>query len=185
VYAEQPRWDIGRPQPAVKRLVQAGAFGHRVLDIGCGTGEHVLLCAAAGLDATGVDIAEAPLAMARNKAAQRGLTARFLRHDVRQLADLGESFDTVLDCGLFHIFTGADREAYLAAIAAVTQPGSRLFLLCFHGPQPGTPDQQISARTIGRVFADGWRIDTIQAATLDSRTDPDGIAALLASLTRI
>ena len=101
VYAGQPRWDIGRPQPAIARLVESGAFSGRVFDVGCGTGEHVLLCAAAGLDATGLDIAEAPLELARSKAAERGLTARFLRHDVRRLAELGETVDTILDCGLF------------------------------------------------------------------------------------
>lgn len=183
-YAGQPRWDIGRPQPAFARLIACGAVRGRVVDVGCGTGEHVLACAAAGLDATGLDIAEAPLAVARGKAAERGLPARFLRHDVRRLPDLGETFDTVLDCGLFHIFIGADRDAYTAAVTTATTRGSRLFLLSFLS-QPGSPGQQITAGTVGEAFADGWRTGPIEPATLDSRTDPDGIPALLACLTRI
>ena len=35
----------------------------RVLDIGCGTGEHALMCAAMGLDATGIDAT--PMAIGR------------------------------------------------------------------------------------------------------------------------
>ena len=49
----QPPWDIGRPQPAFLALADAGVIRGRVLDVGCGTGEHVLLCADRGLDAVG------------------------------------------------------------------------------------------------------------------------------------
>jgi hypothetical protein len=37
---------------------------------------------------------------------------------------------------------------------------------------------------ITACFAQGWRIDSIEATTLDSRTDPDGIPAWLVALTR-
>ena len=67
----------------------------------------------------------------------------------------------------------------------MTEPGGRLFLLCFLGPQPGSPDQHITADTVTTAFADGWRTDRIDPSTLDSRTDPGGIPALLAQLTRI
>ncbi len=40
-------WDIGRPQPAFARLADRGLLAGRVLDAGCGTGEHTLLAAAA------------------------------------------------------------------------------------------------------------------------------------------
>lgn len=115
-YASQPHWDLGRPQPAFRALAEAGAFRGRVLDVGCGTGQHVFLCAALGLDATGIDVAAAPLRAAEGKARDRGLTARFVRHDVRRLAELGESFDTVLDCGLFHIFPDEDQTAYVDSV---------------------------------------------------------------------
>jgi 2-polyprenyl-3-methyl-5-hydroxy-6-metoxy-1,4-benzoquinol methylase len=69
-----------------------------VLDVGCGTGEHALMAAALGLDATGVDLARSALHTAEHKARDRGLTARFLLWDARKLAELGERFDTVLDC---------------------------------------------------------------------------------------
>ncbi|MEU0791815.1 class I SAM-dependent methyltransferase [Amycolatopsis sp. NPDC005961] len=103
LYRTPPPWDIGRPQAAFRALADAGAIQGRVLDAGCGTGEHVLMCAALGLDSTGIDLAAAALRRAEDKARERGRTARFLRRDARELAELGESFDTVLDCGLFHI----------------------------------------------------------------------------------
>ncbi|MFF5188014.1 class I SAM-dependent methyltransferase [Streptomyces sp. NPDC000345] len=123
LYATRPPWDIGRPQTPLLALAEAGAIRGRVLDAGCGTGEHVLMCADVGLDA--IDLASNALTTAQRKARERGHEARFLRHDTLRLADLGESFDTVLDCGLFHIFDGADRAAYVDSLRSVAKPGGR------------------------------------------------------------
>jgi SAM-dependent methyltransferase len=58
LYLSRPPWDTGAPQPAFAALAGSGAFRGRVLDAGCGTGEHTLLAAVAGLDATGTDLSE-------------------------------------------------------------------------------------------------------------------------------
>jgi 2-polyprenyl-3-methyl-5-hydroxy-6-metoxy-1,4-benzoquinol methylase len=70
-------WDIPQPQPPVAELAEAGAFGHRVLDAGCGTGENALYLAARGHLVTGVDAAETGIEHARAKAARRGIDATF------------------------------------------------------------------------------------------------------------
>ena len=128
--------EIGRPQPAVTALARAGLIRGRVLDVGCGTGEHVLLCAGLGLDVTGVDIADIALRSARRKADERGLAARFLRHDARCLDELGEVFDTVLDCLVFHAFPVAVRGAYLDGVRSVLRPRGQLIMLCYSDQQP-------------------------------------------------
>jgi 2-polyprenyl-3-methyl-5-hydroxy-6-metoxy-1,4-benzoquinol methylase len=102
-------WDIGRPQPAIARLASRGVFAGEVLDAGCGTGEHTLLVASLGLPVLGVDVAETALAMARKKAADRGLEAEFAMADALHLESLGRRFDAVLDCGLFHSFEDDER----------------------------------------------------------------------------
>src|SRR4029453_19439352 len=56
-YEGTPPWEIGRPQPALLALAEAGAIRGRILDVGCGTGEHALLAASLGLEATGIDLA--------------------------------------------------------------------------------------------------------------------------------
>ena len=137
LYASPPPWDIGRPRPAFLALAAVGAIRGRVLDAGCGTGEHVLMCTGLGLDATGVNLAARALRTAETKARDRGLAARFLRQDARHLAGLGETFGTVLDCGLFHVFTDADRPADAASLRATLEPGGRYFMLCFSDRQPG------------------------------------------------
>src|ERR1700738_3927831 len=95
-------WDIGRPQPAIVRLASEGGFAGAVLDAGCGTGENALHVASLGLSVLGVDVAETALAMARAKAADRAIDAAFATADALRLERLDRTFDTVLDCGLFH-----------------------------------------------------------------------------------
>jgi cyclopropane fatty-acyl-phospholipid synthase-like methyltransferase len=188
LYTSPPPWDIGRPQPAFVDLARAGFIRGRVLDAGCGTGEHTLLVAGLGLDATGIDLASNALDAARRKARERGHAARFLRRDARDLADLRESFDTVLDCGLFHIFSEDDRAAYVGSLRSVAAPGAMCFLLCFSDTQPpGRWERvhRVSRDEIRASFADGWRVDAIEPATIDIASAPDGIRAWLATLTRI
>jgi SAM-dependent methyltransferase len=187
LYAGTPPWDIGRPQPAFADIAQAGLIRGRVLDAGCGTGEHTLMAAALGLDATGVDLAPTALEAARRKARDLGLAARFLRHDARNLAGLGESFDTVLDCGLFHILGDDDRAAYTRGLRTATRPGGRFFLLCFSDSGPANRwahVRRVSMDEIIASFADGWQVASIEPATLDITTDPGGVPAWLAALTR-
>jgi len=185
LYAGTPPWDIGRPQPAFLALAQDGAVQGRVLDVGCGTGEHVLMAAGLGLEATGVDAAAAAIDAARGKARDRGLTARFLVWDALRLAALGELFDTVLDSGLFHVFQDDDRPRFVDGLRAVTRPGGRYLMLCFSDRQPGVwGPRRVTKAEIGASFDDGWRVDSIEPARFDVTIDPNGALAWLATITR-
>ncbi len=109
-------WDTGQPQPAIARVASEGGFAGRVLDAGCGTGENALHVASLRLAVLGVDVAETALAMARAKAAERGIVAvELAAADALQLKRLGRMFETVLDCGLFHTFDGGERPEYVAS----------------------------------------------------------------------
>lgn len=186
LYASTPPWDIGRPQPAFLALARAGAIRGRVLDAGCGTGEHTLMAASLGLDATGIDLAATALRAGERKARQRGLTARFQRWDALRLAELGESFGTVLDCGLFHIFDDRDRAAYTRTLRSALAPGGSFFMLCISDAQPPGDWGRVHRVSLGEItaaFTAGWQINSIEPATLDITTSP-GIRAWLAALTR-
>ncbi|HUB79888.1 MAG TPA: class I SAM-dependent methyltransferase [Bryobacteraceae bacterium] len=186
MYSDKPPWDIGRPQRPFQALADAGELRGKLLDAGCGTGEHALMAARLGLDATGIDTAPAAIALAETKARERGVAARFLVHDALRLADLGEKFDTVLDSGLFHVFDDAGRLLYVASLAAAIVPGGRYFMLCFSDRQPGDfGPRRVTQAEIRAHFADGWRVDSIDAVTLDTNLVQPGIQAWLARITRI
>jgi len=53
------------------------------------------------------------------------------------VASLGEQFDTVLDCGLFHVFETMSR-FLVDNLRTAILPGGRYFVLCFSDRQPGS-----------------------------------------------
>ena len=156
------------------------------LDAGCGTGEHAFLAAGRGLEATGVDLAGNALHTAERKAHERGLHARFLRRDALNLADLAESFDTVLDSGLFHVFDAQDRASYVTGLRAVLRPGGRFLMLGISDREPGRwGPHRLARQEIGAAFGDGWRLDSIEPSTIDVSVPPGRIEAWLVTATRI
>jgi len=165
-----PPWDIGRPQPVFVRLADDGLLLGRVLEVGCGTGEHALLAAARGADAVGVDVAPSAIERARGKAAERGIKARFEVADALRLAELGLTFDTVIDSGLFHVFDDGDRARYVASLAEVLRDGGRCYLMCFSDRQPGDfGPRRVSQDELRAAFslAGGWRVADITADTFE------------------
>ena len=184
-YAGTPPWDIGRPQPAFLELAEGGALRGRVLDVGCGTGEHALMAARLGHEATGIDTAQTAIAIAQGKARDRGLTARFLVWDALQLSDLNEQFDNVLDCGLFHVLEDDDRVQYVDSLRSVLPPGGRIYMLCFSDRQPGDwGPRRVTQDEIKASFRDGWQVDSIEASTIDINIDPNGALAWRVSIRR-
>ena len=190
MYSSTPPWDIGRPQPALAALAEDGAWRGRVLDAGCGTGEHALLAASLGLDATGVDSAPTAIEIARRKARDRNLPVRFVLASALELDSLGERFDTVIDSGLFHVFDDEGRRRYVEALRAVVAPGGRCFVLCFSDRQPGQEGpRRVSEAEIRASFAEGWSVDAVEQAILAVNPNvvdfaPAGAQAWRVTLTR-
>ena len=179
-----PPWDIGRPQPAIVELAQRHAIAGAVVDIGCGTGENALYLASLGLEVTGVDAAPTAIARARQKASQRHLTVDFIVGDALELASLARTFDSAIDCGLFHTFADPDRPRFERSLHAVLRPGARYFLLCFSEDEPGDwGPRRVTQAEIGATFGTGWTVDSIVATRFTANLN-GGAAAWLASLTR-
>ena len=169
-YSGKVPWDIGRPQRAF--LDVADRITGSVLDAGCGTGENALFFAARGQKVTGIDFLDEPIKRAKQKAADRGVTATFLVMDALALKHLPEVFDTVIDSGLFHVFSDEDRRRYVDGLATVLKPGGRLFLLCFSDEEPGTQGpRRVSKRELHDAFANGWAIESIEPSRYEVRPD--------------
>ena len=180
-------WDIGRPQPAVVRLAAEGGFAGAVLDAGCGTGENALYVASLVPSVLGVDVAETALGIARTKALDRGLNVEFAAADAFALERLGRTFETVLDCGLFHTFDGDERPGYVASLAAVTGNGGTLYVLCFSDDGPDLGPHPISEEELRAAFnpGNGWNVAAIKPDRVQTRYHEDGAPAWLATIKRI
>jgi len=169
-------------------LASEGGFAGAVLDAGCGTGENALLMASLGLWVLGVDVAETALAMAREKATERGATVEFAEADAFELQGLGRMFQTVLDCGLFHSFDGDERTEYVASLASVTEHGGTLYLLCFSDDGPDTGPHPVRQEELRAAFhsSSGWNVAGIAAERIQTRYHDDkGAPAWLATIKRV
>lgn len=198
---EEVGWDTGDPQPAVKALVDAGAFADPVLDVGCGLGTESRFLASAGYDVRGVDVAPTAVERARDRATERGLDDRveFAVGDAFELGTpagvVGEHWaGSVLDVGVFHALPGPDsdhgdrRGEYADALARVLEPGGRAFVLAFGADAPADwPPERVSREDVRDAFAtddpDGdWSVVDLRDETFVSRGGE--VPALLAVLER-
>jgi SAM-dependent methyltransferase len=186
-YKGTPPWDIGRVQPALERVADAGLVNGPVLDAGCGTGENALFFAARGFEVVGVDAVEAAVAAARAKAEARGLPAEFLVHDALALADLGRRFGAVVDSGLFHTFDDDERRRYVTSLATATALGARVFVLCFseHERLNGGPRRVTQGELREAFDVPPFRVLDIAAAEMATNLGGVGHRAWLATVERV
>jgi SAM-dependent methyltransferase len=170
MYAGQAPWDIGKPQKPF--IAAAERITGAVLDAGCGTGDTALFLAGRGCKVTGVDFLEVPISRAKRKAEETRLSATFLVKDAMTLKDWSERFDNVIDSGLFHVFSDADRKRYVEGLATVLKPGGRLFLACFSDEEPGTQGpRRVSKKELHDAFAERWIIESIEPVRFEVRPD--------------
>jgi SAM-dependent methyltransferase len=170
-------WVIGEPQPAIVELERAGWIHSKVLDVGCGTGEHTILLARLGYDVVGIDFAPNAVEQARANAAEKGVDARF---EVADAMDLGEAgYQTIVDSALFHIFDDADRSRYVSSLHAAVRPGGIVHVLALSDAGRGF-GPQVSESDIRDAFGDGWVLDALDTTTYrgvvqEGQADPIGL----------
>ena len=184
-YKGTPPWDIGRPQRAFVRLADQGAIEGAVLDAGCGTGENALYLAGLGHVVVGVDAVPAAIERAGAKMLEKGLQVQFLVADARRLDALGRMFDTVIDSGLFHVFSDQDRVAYVESLASAVRGGGRVFILCFSEREPGDwGPRRVTERELRDAFRDGWEVERIVPERLETNLGHD-VEGWLATVRRV
>jgi cyclopropane fatty-acyl-phospholipid synthase-like methyltransferase len=169
-YQSDPPWDIGRPQQAIVDL--ADQIVGSILDAGCGTGDNALFFVERGHQVLGIDFVEAPILQAKQKAARRGIPAEFLCLDILELTTFTRSFDNVIDCGLFHVLSDADRPTYVDGLLHVTKPDGKVFVLCFSDQEPGAHGpRRVSQTELRAAFDQGWAIESISASRFEAKED--------------
>lgn len=156
-------WIIGEPQPAILAIERDGLIRGRVLDAGCGTGEHTIALTRLGHDVVGVDFAPHAIELARANADDHGIEARFEQADALEFVG-PPRFDTVLDSALFHVFDPADRVRYVESLSRVCRPAARVFVLALSPTEPQF-GPSVTEADIRNAFAIGWEVESIEETT--------------------
>ena len=177
-------WNIARPQPAIVRLAQSGEIVGTVLDVGCGTGENALYLSSLGHEVTAIDTAQEAIDKARRKSLERRLRVNFRLVDALALPCLGLTFDTVIDSGVFHVFSDEERVEYANNLGAVLMPGGRCFMLCLSERETREGPRRVTKADITDAFRDGWTINDIQKTKFETLIHEGGAWAWLATISR-
>ena len=135
----------------------------KVLDVGCGTGEHTILLTRLGYDVLGIDFAPEAVEQARRNAETRGVGARFEVADALNLP-VEPGYDTIVDSALFHIFDDVDRPRYVASLHHACRPGGLVHVLALSDAGRGF-GPEVSYETIQEAFADGWELEALEPTT--------------------
>ncbi|MBN2079146.1 MAG: methyltransferase domain-containing protein [Spirochaetes bacterium] len=119
--------------------------GASLLDLGCGTGEHLDLLSRKGLRCTGIDDSDEMLAIARSRFPG---AAEFIMQNMAEI-DYENDFDLVISLfGSFnYIIHDADVEAMLSRIGRALKPGGGGVLEIWNAP----PINRIREKEIGPV----------------------------------
>jgi len=123
--------------------------GLRIVDIGCGGGLISEPLARLGAVVTGIDAAEANIAVARAHARGADLEVDYRQASAEELSAAGERFDAVLALEVVeHV---ADLDAFLAAAAALVRPGGAFIASTLNR----TPRSLLFA-IVGAEYVLGW-----------------------------
>jgi ubiquinone/menaquinone biosynthesis C-methylase UbiE len=186
-YRGSPPWDIGRPQAEFVKVAKEGGIRGRVLDVGCGTGENALFFSKLGNEAWGLDSAPLAIEKAKRKAVERAVGTKFVLGDALHLDKLGQRFDTVTDCGLFHVFSDEDRRVFVTSVKAALKRSGSYFMLCFSDKESarwGGP-RRVTRGEIREAFSRGWTINYVREARFSTTFNDEGGRAWLSSITSV
>lgn len=151
--------------------------GHRVLDVGCGTGNLLRSTGKRHPNAElfGLDPDPKALVRARRKARRAGLTVRLDRGFAQELPYADGSFDRVLSSLMLHHLDSASKDELLAEVHRVLRPDGLLVLADAvfdehgHGHRSRMPElirDNVGDGVARRIAAAGWTVEPTRTMSL-------------------
>ncbi|MFG2624519.1 class I SAM-dependent methyltransferase [Streptomyces sp. NPDC048473] len=131
---------VAKPDETLVSYVDRGLIAPgRALDLGCGPGRNALHLASLGFEVDAVDLSQAAITWAEDRAREAGADVRFHCGDAFTLAttELTGPYDLIYDSGCFHHLPPHRRISYLALLDRCLAPGGHLALTCFAAGETG------------------------------------------------
>jgi cyclopropane fatty-acyl-phospholipid synthase-like methyltransferase len=184
---QHPGWDAIYQQQAVENmpwfypeldddlrqaLDRLGLQGGSALDLGTGPGTQAMQLAQRGFNATGTDISEAAIRLARERAEAQGLAITWQQDDIL-FTRLAGPFDLIFDRGCFHVLPPERRPEYVSTIVGLLEPGGHFFLKCFSHLQPGAQGpHRFTPEQIQAIFGRSLQVHSIAETVYQGTLDP-------------
>ncbi len=122
------QWELQEPEPRVVELVRLlkEEGGRRVLDLGCGLGRHLLLVAAEGFEAYGIDVSPTAVETCQRRLREAGLSATVTRSDMTAIAQPDGFFDGVIAWNVLYHATASDVQKAIGVVRDRLKQGGLL-----------------------------------------------------------
>jgi len=126
-------WNMETPPEILQSLTRNHILRPcKLIELGCGAGNYVIYFSKTGFDATGVDISENAIEMARKSALKTGAKCKFIVADVLgDMSEIKDQYDFAYDWELLHHIFPADRERYVDNVYRLLNPEGRYLSVCF------------------------------------------------------
>jgi ubiquinone/menaquinone biosynthesis C-methylase UbiE len=164
--------------------------GHRVLDIGCGTGTLAVLMKRRHplVEIVGLDPDVRALERAKRKARRAAVSVRFDQGFADSLPYRGGEFDLVFSSFMLHHLDTLSKEKMFSEVRRVLKPGGHLHLIDFGGPESAggslvsrwiQSHQRLRENTQIKVLSSMAAAGLVDARMVDRRPILFGLAQVL------
>ena len=126
-------WNIETPPEILQDLIRLKKLPPcKIIELGCGAGNYVRYFSKMGFEATGVDVSEKAIEIARELAQKADVTCEFIVADVLgNMSEIKKKYDFAYDWELLHHIFPEDRNKYIENIHRLLIPQGRYLSVCF------------------------------------------------------
>ena len=126
-------WNIETPPEILQDLIRLKKLPPcKIIELGCGAGNYVRYFSRMGFEATGVDVSEKAIEIARELAQKADVTCEFIVADVLgNMSEIKKKYDFAYDWELLHHIFPEDRNKYIENIHRLLKTQGRYLSVCF------------------------------------------------------
>ncbi len=126
-------WTHSKSPEELMKLVESQKIKPcKVLDIGCGEGFYGIYLASKGFEVLGIDISKNAIKYANENAKKAGVNIRFKVMDLKDLLELKETFDFVLEWAILHGIPFKQRKKHVENVNKLLNKNGKYLSTCFN-----------------------------------------------------
>ena len=127
-------WNVETVPSILQDLVRSKILSPcKIIELGCGVGNYIRYYSKIGFNATGVDISDKAIDIARILAQKAGVKCEFIEVDVLgNMSDIKSKYDFAYDWELLHHIFPEDRNKYIENVHRLLTIQGRYMSVCFN-----------------------------------------------------